>query len=101
MSYKVVLSMEAVEDVLRITMASGAKSKIVIASSQIQEALRADPAEAGEHLSEGLYYIGEFTCRSRLTSQTKRDSHSRAVCAEAIRSRTKICLANEVQSGRA
>jgi len=56
-NYDVVLSMEAVEDVLRITMASASKSEVVNASRQIQEALRSDPAAAGEHLSEGLYYI--------------------------------------------
>ena len=49
--------MDAVEDVLRITMASSSKSEIVNASTQIQEALRSDPAAAGEHLSEGLYFI--------------------------------------------
>lgn len=58
MSYEVLLSMEAVEDVLRITMASGSKSEIVNASTQIQEALRSDPVAAGEHLSEGLYQWG-------------------------------------------
>ncbi|MCC7339188.1 MAG: hypothetical protein IT422_29190 [Pirellulaceae bacterium] len=57
MSYEVLLSMDAVEDVLRITMASSSKSEIVNASTQIQEALRSDPAAAGEHLSEGLYFI--------------------------------------------
>ena len=57
MSHDVVLSMEAGEDVLRITMASGSKSAVVNASRQIQEALRSNPAAAGEHLSEGLYYI--------------------------------------------
>lgn len=57
MNYDVVLSMDAVEDVLRITMASGAKPEVVNASKQIQKALRSDPAAAGEHLSEGLYFI--------------------------------------------
>ncbi len=41
--------MDAVEDVLRITMASGSKSEVVHASKQIQMALRSDPADAGEH----------------------------------------------------
>ncbi len=54
MNYDVVLSMEAVEDVLRIAIASGSKSEVVNASRQIKEALRSDPAAAGEHLSEGL-----------------------------------------------
>ena len=64
MNYDVVLSMEAVEDVLRITMASGSKSEVVNASRQIQEALRSDPAAAGEHLSEGLYYIDRDPLRA-------------------------------------
>ena len=38
-------------------MASGSKTQVVNASKQIQEALRFDPAVAGEHLSEGLYFI--------------------------------------------
>jgi len=49
--------LDAVEDVLRITMASQAKSAVINASKQLQEALQDNPAEAGEHLSEGLYYI--------------------------------------------
>ncbi len=55
MNYDVVLSMDAVEDVLRITIASGSKSEVIRASRQIQEALRSDPAAVGEHLSEGFY----------------------------------------------
>ncbi len=67
MNYDVVLSMEAVEDVLRITIASGSKSEVVNASRQIQEALRSDPAAAGEHLSEGLYYIDRDPLRGFFT----------------------------------
>ncbi len=67
MNYDVVLSMDAVEDVLRITMASGAKSEVVIASKQIQEALRSDPAAAGEHLSEDLYFIDREPLRGFFT----------------------------------
>ncbi len=67
MSYEVLLSMDAVEDVLRITMASGSKSEIVNASTQIQEALRSDPAAAGEHLSEGLYFIDREPLRGFFT----------------------------------
>ena len=64
MTYDVVLSMDAVEDVLRVTMASGSKSEIVAASKQIQDALRSDPAAAGEHLSEGLYFIDREPLRA-------------------------------------
>lgn len=67
MNYEVALSMEAVEDVLRITMASGSKSAVVNASRQMQEALRSDPAAAGEHLSEGLYYIDRDPLRGFFT----------------------------------
>ncbi len=56
MNYNVVLSMEAVEEVLRITMASSSKASVVKASKQIQQSLTDDPADAGEHLSEGLYF---------------------------------------------
>lgn len=67
MSYEVLLSMDAVEDVLRITMASSSTSEIVNASTQIQEALRSDPAAAGEHLSEGLYFIDREPLRGFFT----------------------------------
>jgi hypothetical protein len=66
-NYDVVLSMDAVEDVLRITMASGEKSEVVNASKQIQEALRSDPVAAGEHLSEGLYFIDREPLRGFFT----------------------------------
>lgn len=67
MSYKVVLSLDAVEDVLQITMASGSKPAVVNASQQIQEALRSDPAASGEHLSEGLYFIDREPLRGFFT----------------------------------
>lgn len=64
MIYDVYLSMEAVEDVLRITTTSGAKSDVVNASRQIQDSLRADPESTGVHLSEGLYYIDREPLRA-------------------------------------
>lgn len=67
MSYDVVFSMDAVEDVLRITMAIGAKSAVLNASKEIQEALRANPIAAGEHLSEGLYFIDREPLRGFFT----------------------------------
>ena len=67
MNYEVVFSLEALEDVLRITMASGSKTQVVNASKQIQEALRFDPAAAGEHLSEGLYFIDREPLRAFFT----------------------------------
>ncbi|MGB7345623.1 MAG: hypothetical protein WBD20_15520 [Pirellulaceae bacterium] len=61
------MSMDALEDVLRITMVSGSKSEVVNASTQIQEALKSDPAAAGEHLSEGLYFIDREPLRGFYT----------------------------------
>jgi hypothetical protein len=55
--YEVKYSLEAVEDVLRIAIASQVKSAVVNASNQLKEVLKDNPAEAGEHLSEGLYAI--------------------------------------------
>ena len=67
MTYEVVLSMDAVEDVVRITMGSGSKSEVVAASKQIQDALRSDPSVAGEHLSEGLYFVDREPLRAFFT----------------------------------
>ena len=67
MNYDVVFSLDAVEDVLRITMSSGSKSEVIYASKQIQEALRSDPAATGEHLSEGLYFIDRDPLRAFFT----------------------------------
>jgi len=68
--YEVVLSLEAVEDVLRITLASGAKSNVINASKELQDALRSDPAAVGEHLSEGLYFIDREPLRGFYTIDT-------------------------------
>lgn len=70
MIYEVVLSLEAVEDVLRITLASGAKSNVINASKEMQDALRSDPAAAGEHLSEGLFFIDREPLRGFYTIDT-------------------------------
>ena len=67
MNYEVKLTLEAVEDVLHITIASGSKTQVVNASKQILEALRFDPAAAGEHLSEGLYFIDREPLRAFFT----------------------------------
>lgn len=67
MNYDVVLSLEAVEDVLRITMASQSKAAVVNASKQLQEALHVDPKEAGKHLSEGLHFIDREPLRAFYT----------------------------------
>ncbi len=67
MNYDVILSLEAVEDVLRITMASQPKAAVVKASKRIQVALVDDPADAGEHLSEGLHFIDREPLRGFYT----------------------------------
>jgi hypothetical protein len=69
--YDVVFSLDAVEDVLRIAMAGGSKAEIINASKQIQEALRTDPATAGEHLSEGLYFIDREPLRAFYTIEVE------------------------------
>ena len=70
MIYGVLLSLEAVEDVLRITLASGAKSDIMSASTEMQDALRSDPSAVGERLSEGLYFIDREPLRGFYTIDT-------------------------------
>ena len=71
MNYEVILSIEAVEDVLRITMASGSKALILQASKRIQESLKSDPAAEGEFLSEGLYFIDREPLRAFFTIDTQ------------------------------
>lgn len=67
MTYEITFSIEAVEDILRITMASGAKSQVLQASKRIQESLKSDPANEGEFLSEGLYFIDSEPLRAFFT----------------------------------
>ena len=67
MNYDIILSLEAVEDVLRIIIASRSKAAIVKASEQIEQALANDPADAGKHLSEGLYFIDREPLRGFYT----------------------------------
>jgi hypothetical protein len=66
-TYEVILAIEAVEDVIRITMASGAKSQVLQALKRIQESLKPDPAAEGEFLSEGLYFIDRDPLRAFFT----------------------------------
>jgi hypothetical protein len=70
-NYEVILSIEAVEDVLRITMASGSKVLILQASKRIQEALKSDPAAEGDFLSEGLFFIDREPLRAFFTIDTQ------------------------------
>jgi hypothetical protein len=66
-SYGVVPSFEAVEDVLRITVACKSKTAMTDASKRLRTALQNDPADAGDHLSEGLYYIDREPLRAFFT----------------------------------
>ena len=70
MSYEVVLSLEAVDDVVQITMASQSKAAILTATKQLQDALMDDPAGSGEHLSEGLFFIDREPLRGFYTIDT-------------------------------
>ncbi len=67
MNYEVVLSLEAVEDVLRITMDSLSKTSVVYALKQVKDAMRVAPNSAGEHLSEGLYFVDREPLRAYYT----------------------------------
>lgn len=49
--------LEAVEVVLRITMASDSKAAVVNASKLLQEALRSDPANAGDLKKRGSWCV--------------------------------------------
>ena len=89
MNNKVILSVEAVEDVLHIAMASQSEATVIDASRRLyetlmqepdvaawkvwsslhglQEALRQGPDVAGSHLSEGLYFIDREPLRAFYT----------------------------------
>lgn len=67
MKYRVVLSLEAVEDALRITMLSRSKSRVIDASRRLHEALEQEPEVAGSHLSEGLNFIDREPLRAFFT----------------------------------
>ena len=67
MNYDIIWSLEAVEDVLRITIASQSKAAVVKASKQIQDAFANDPTDARKHLSEGLYFIDREPLRGFYT----------------------------------
>lgn len=67
MTYEVIFSIEAVEDVLRIAMAEASKSLVLMASRRIQDALKSSPATEGELLSEGLYFIDRNPIRAFFT----------------------------------
>jgi len=61
--YDVEFSLEAAAELLRITGAVGSVSSVLNAAVSIRRRLEDDPAEQGQHLSEGLYYIDEDPLR--------------------------------------
>ncbi len=67
MIYKVILSLEAVEDVLRITMNNQNKASVFNASKLLQEMLTTDPTVTGEYLSEELYFLDQTPLRAFYT----------------------------------
>ena len=52
---------------LRIAMARQSNASIIEASQQIQQSLKRDPYDAGEHLSEGLYFVDREPLRAFFT----------------------------------
>lgn len=64
MNYAVILSLEAVEDVLRITLDSQSKAAVIDSTQRVREALQQYPDRAGSHLSEGLYFIDRDPLRA-------------------------------------
>ncbi len=64
MTYHVILSLNAIEDILRITMFDQSKAVVFEASAQLQSSLAINPKQAGRHLSEGLFYIDREPLRA-------------------------------------
>lgn len=64
MTYDVEFSIEAAAELLRITQVVGSANSVLKAAESIRRLLEDDPAEQGEHLSEGLYYIDQEPLRA-------------------------------------
>lgn len=62
--YDVEFSLEAAAELLRITEVVGSAVKVLKATELIRRKLEDDPAEKGEFLSEGLYYVDEEPVRA-------------------------------------
>jgi hypothetical protein len=56
-TYAVEFSLAAAAELLRITEVVGSAVSVLQAAEAIRRTLENDPAEKGEFLSEGLYYI--------------------------------------------
>ncbi len=64
MIYDVQFSLDAAAELLRITEVVGSAVSALQAAEAIRRRLESDPAEQGEFLSEGLYYIDEEPLRA-------------------------------------
>lgn len=64
MIYDVEFSLDAAAELLRITEVVGSAVSVLQAAEAIRRQLEDNPAEKGEFLSEGLYYIDEEPLRA-------------------------------------
>jgi hypothetical protein len=62
--YDVQFSLEAAAELLRITQTIGSAVSVLRSAEAIRRQLEHDPAEKGEFLSEGLYYIDQEPLRA-------------------------------------
>lgn len=64
MTYDVQFSLEATAELVRIAGVIGSAVSVLQAVERIRRKLEVDPADAGEYLSEGLYFIDEEPMRA-------------------------------------
>ena len=62
--YDVQFSLEAAAELVRIAGAIGSTVSVLQAAERIRRKLENDPADQGEFLSEGLYFIDEDPLRA-------------------------------------
>jgi len=62
--YDVEFSIDAAAELLRITEVVGSAVSVLQAAEAIRRQLEDDPADKGEFLSEGLYYIDKEPLRA-------------------------------------
>ena len=62
-TYDVQFSLEAAAELVRIAGAIGSAVAVLQAAERIRHKLENDPADQGEFLSEGLYFIDEDPLR--------------------------------------
>ena len=64
MTYDVEFSLEAAAELMRVTEVVGSAVAVLKAAEVIRRELEDDPAEKGQFLSEGLYFIDEAPLRA-------------------------------------